>query len=281
MAKLILFDNKEKLFLNSSHEFLDITDISSFDLGNDLVNKFIKDSVQQKSFIDLSRLTFADDALVKSYQEVYTIILPQELSLDNLSDKHYSCSVKKFVLTTQPDKLEIVSKARQLAFWDYHHQFCGHCGAKTINVDHEYAKQCLSCGYIAYPRITPCVLAAVTKNDKILLGRAPHFPPGVYSLLAGFIEVGESCEQAVAREVKEESGVNITNVQYYGSQPWPFPHSLMLAYTADYHSGDIIVDKNELEDARWFTFEGLRSCPELLPAKGSLSRMLLDKLIAV
>lgn len=112
-----------------------------------------------------------------------------------------------------------------------------------------------------------------------MLGRSYHFPPGVYSLLAGFVEVGESCEQAVAREVHEESGIKIKNIRYFGSQSWPFPHSLMFAYVADYDYGDIVVDKNELEDIRWFSFESLRTCPDLLPAKGSLSRVLIEQLI--
>src|SRR5271157_1821576 len=120
------------------------------------------------------------------------------------------------------------------------------------NHDHERARLCEKCGYIAYPRISPAVIVAVVREGKLLLARASRFRTNFYSVLAGFVEPGESAEECLKREVMEETGIKVKNIKYFGSQPWPFPDSLMLAYTAEYVSGEIKVDGREILEAGWY-----------------------------
>ncbi len=176
-------------------------------------------------------------------------------------------------------EIEQISRARQLLHWTRDHQFCGRCGLPTVPIPNEMAKGCQQCGLLNYPRLSPCVMVAVIQGDELLLGRSPHFRSGMYSVLAGFVEAGETLEAAAAREVFEESGVRIKNLTYFGSQSWPFPHSLMLALYAEYDSGKLCVDHRELEDARWFKKDLLRTCPDLLPSEISISRQLIDYLL--
>lgn len=172
------------------------------------------------------------------------------------------------------DTFQLLGKGKQLLEWQRNHRFCGHCGTSTISADQDRARQCPACQLTAYPRIAPCVLAAVYRPGQILLARSKHFQPGLYSILAGFIEAGETAEHCCQREVFEEVGVHIGPPQYFGSQPWPFPHQLMLAYCAEYQSGTIRIDEQEIEDARWFDFDQL----PLLPMKHSLSFQLIEHL---
>jgi NAD+ diphosphatase len=167
----------------------------------------------------------------------------------------------------------LAGRAFQIVDWDRSHQFCGRCGTPTRHKANERARECPSCGQVHYPRIAPAVMALVRRGRELLLARSPHFPPGMYSALAGFVEPGETLEQTLVREVKEEVGVEVTNLRYFASQPWPFPHSLMIAFYADYAGGEITPDPTEIEDAGWFTPERL---PQALPGKISISRRLID-----
>ncbi len=166
----------------------------------------------------------------------------------------------------------LAGKAVQLVFWNRTHQFCGQCGNKTIEKPGERAKECSSCQALNFPKISPAIMALVQKNDEILLARSPHFPKGVYSVLAGFVDPGETLEQCVKREVLEEVGLHVDGIQYFGSQPWPFPSSLMIAFTCKWVGGEITIDPVEIEDAQWFKKENL----PLLPPKMSISRLLID-----
>lgn len=132
---------------------------------------------------------------------------------------------------------------------------------------------CHKCGFRAYPRISPCVLVAIVKQQQILLARSKRHKAGFYSILAGFVESGETLEQAAVREVKEEVGIDITNLRYVGSQPWPFPHSLMTGFIADYQAGEIICQPDEIEEADWFDFANL---PEVPPAQ-TLSGTMIEQ----
>jgi NAD+ diphosphatase len=170
----------------------------------------------------------------------------------------------------------LAGRALQLVDWDRTHQFCGRCGTPTRVREHERARECPSCALIAYPRIAPAVMCLVRRGQEILLARSPHFPPGMYSALAGFVEPGESLEQCLAREVLEETGVRIANPRYFASQPWPFPHSLMIAYVADYAGGEITPDPNEIEDSQWFALDALPK----LPNRISIARRLIDGVVA-
>ena len=170
----------------------------------------------------------------------------------------------------------IAVRAMQLAEWTRTHRHCGVCGGLMQKQPGERAMHCQSCGFTAYPRIAPAMMVLVRNGDKVLLGRAPHFVDGIYSALAGFVEAGETLEECVHREVAEEVGLRIDNLRYFRSQSWPFPHSLMLAFVADYAGGDVTPDPAELADARWF---GIDELPKL-PARVSISRASIDSVVA-
>ncbi len=174
-----------------------------------------------------------------------------------------------------PDIFYLAGRASQILEWDKTHQFCSRCGSVVKASETERVKICPNCKLLFYPRISPSMIVAVTKEDKILLARSPHFTEKVYSILAGFVEPGESAEETVHREVQEEVGIKIKNLKYHHSQPWPFSNSLMLGYTAEYDSGEIVIDGVEIEDAGWFSRDNLPP----LPTPISISRKLIDMFI--
>lgn len=157
--------------------------------------------------------------------------------------------------------LGVASHAAQLIEWDRTHQFCGCCGTPTQRRADERARHCPACDAMAYPRLSPVVMVRVVREGQILLARAPRFAPGVYSVLAGFVEAGETLEQAICREVLEEVNIRVNNVRYFASQSWPFPHSLMIAFTADYVDGDLRADGQEIVDVGWFSPDALPGLP--------------------
>jgi NAD+ diphosphatase len=170
----------------------------------------------------------------------------------------------------------LAGRALQVIDWDRSHQYCGRCGTPTVVKTGERARQCPSCGQTHYPRIAPAVMALVRDRDRLLLARSPHFPAGMHSALAGFVEPGESLEECLHREVKEEVGVEVTNLRYFSSQPWPFPHSLMIAFNCDYAGGEIAPEPGEIEAAGWFELDRL----PVLPNRISIARRLIDATIA-
>ncbi len=155
-------------------------------------------------------------------------------------------------------KLSILAQARSLIHWHERHGFCAACGSKTQMADAGYRRHCPSCKTDHFPRTDPVVIMAVKHEGKILLGRQKAWAPGMYSAIAGFMEPGETIEQAVAREVREETGVQVGKVTYVASQPWPFPSSLMVGCIAEATSETISLDDQELEAAKWFTFADVR-----------------------
>ena len=171
----------------------------------------------------------------------------------------------------------VAARALEVVEWDRTHRFCGACGAATTIKQGERARECPACGHLSYPRISPAVIVAVVKGDMLLLARARRFPPGFYSVLAGYVEPGETLEECVAREVKEETGVEVKNLRYFASQPWPFPHSLMVAFTAEHAGGDIRIDETELVDAGWYTADALPSLPDPL----TVARRLINWFISL
>lgn len=167
----------------------------------------------------------------------------------------------------------VAGRAVQLVEWARTHRFCGRCGEPTVDAPGERARRCPACGLTAYPRLAPAIIVLVERDDgRVLLARNARFRSGMYSCLAGFVEPGETLEQAVAREVREEVGVEVGDVRYLASQPWPFPHSLMVGFTARWTSGEVAVDGKEISDARWF---GPDDLPEI-PSKISIARQLID-----
>ncbi|RCV87514.1 NAD(+) diphosphatase [Billgrantia montanilacus] len=170
----------------------------------------------------------------------------------------------------------LVSTALQVSAWLRDHRYCGRCGAGSIRLDGEFAMHCDACGLRNYPRISPCIITLVTHGNAMLLARSPRFPPGRFSTLAGFIEPGESAEEAVHREIFEEVGLTVGRIRYYRSQAWPFPHALMLGFFAEAASRRIRIDGVEIADAAWFMPQRL---PQL-PPPYSISRALIETHLA-
>jgi NAD+ diphosphatase len=174
----------------------------------------------------------------------------------------------------------VAGRAVQVLAWDRTHRYCGQCGTPTENAGHERSKRCPSCGLVAYPRLSPAIIIAVVRRtdagNRLLLARNHRFPPGRYSVVAGYAEPGESLEECAYREVCEEVGIRIKNMRYFGSQPWPFPNSLMIGFTAEYDGGEIRLEESEIADAGWFAADELPG----LPPKMTIARRLIDWFLA-
>ena len=166
----------------------------------------------------------------------------------------------------------IAARAFQVVEWDRTHRYCGRCGTPTRDKANERAKECPACGYVAFPRVSPAMMALVTRGRDLLLARSHRFPAGMYSALAGFVEPGETIEDCLVREVREEVGLEVGELRYFASQSWSFPHSLMIAFTAEYAGGEIRLDESEIAEARWFPADGLPPRPPSL----SIARRLID-----
>ena len=176
------------------------------------------------------------------------------------------------VQTIDNATLGIGGLARQILHWEQQSRFCSVCGGKTRPLSREWSRQCPDCNVKQFPRISPCAIVLVRRNDEILLVRDAAWPAGRYSLPAGFLGLGESLEECAAREVKEETGIDITDITYVGSQSWPFPSQVMVGFVARYAGGELVVDHTELEDARWFPISGLPT----LPPTRSIARRIID-----
>lgn len=197
-----------------------------------------------------------------------------ELPNSNFNLKEYPI---RFLIRLEPGfKLMIAGIAFHIYSWITTHRFCGKCGVKTIASPTEFALICPECTHVEFPSISPAVIIAITKEDKILLAHNKQFPNNFYSVIAGFVNPGENLEEAIAREVKEEIGISISNITYFESQPWPFPNSLMLAFNAEWVEGEITVDNKEIQDAKWFR------CDEFpqLPSSISVARKLIDHFVS-
>lgn len=184
------------------------------------------------------------------------------------------------------DEAALLAYAKAMLHWHSRHGFCGVCGAPTLPASGGHVRRCSrdSCAAEHFPRTDPAIIVLVHDGDRVLLHRQPQWPAGMWSVLAGFLEPGESLEEATAREVFEETGVTVDSVTYMASQPWPFPSSLMVGFTARYTGGEVRIDRHELEDARWFTraevradFDGENKC---LPTPDSIARWMMEKWLA-
>ncbi len=167
-------------------------------------------------------------------------------------------------------EFQTAGRALQILRWHFDHQFCGRCGKPTIQHTHDLAKNCGVCGLDFYPRLSPCIITLVTRGDECLLAWHTRSKVEKYSCLAGFIEIGEAPEQTLAREVMEEVGLRVKNIRYVDSQPWPFPGQLMLGYFAEYDGGDIQLDQNEIQAAKWFRYDQLPAVPPVTTISGRL-----------
>jgi NAD+ diphosphatase len=172
----------------------------------------------------------------------------------------------------EPRLFGIVGRAMHTCDWLTTSRFCGRCGTATKRHEAERCLACPACGHHTYPRISPAIITLVRKGDLALLASNAKFPGAFYSTLAGFADIGESLEETLVREVREEVGIAVKNVRYFGSQPWPFPNSLMIAFTAEWESGEIHIDPNEISDAKWFAADAL----PMIPPPVSIARRLID-----
>lgn len=196
---------------------------------------------------------------------------------ETLADGWRSLGLRQLLGRVDEATFMVAGRALQYAEWDRNHRRCGRCGAATARDPRSWARICGDCGHGAFPRISPAVIMLVHKGDTCLLAHAAHHPEGMHSVLAGFVEPGETLEECVAREVREEVGLEVGDIRYFGNQPWPFPHSLMLAFTAAWVAGDIRVDGREILDAGWYTRDDL---PERIPSSISIARDLIDRFFA-
>lgn len=188
------------------------------------------------------------------------------------SDTFGFIGLRELFSSFEEDMIRAAGVANQLVHWSRNHRYCGRCGNTTEKKADERARICPRCGLINYPRLSPAMIVAVRKGDQILLAHSKRFPGKFYSVLAGFVEPGETLEECVKREVREEVGIEVKNVRYFGSQPWPFPDSLMIAFTAEYAGGEMRIDGSEIADAGWFSADLLPS----IPPRISIARQLID-----
>lgn len=170
----------------------------------------------------------------------------------------------------------LAGRAVQLVEWSRTHRYCGRCATPTEPVPGERARRCPACGLLAFPRLAPAVITLIERGGEVLLARGRAFPVPMYSCVAGFVEPGETLEEAVHREVREEVGVELADVRYVSSQPWPFPHSLMVGFEATWAAGDIAIDEDEIVDAGWFRPDDL----PMIPPGMSIARTLIDRWVA-
>lgn len=178
-----------------------------------------------------------------------------------ISEQFYTLPLKQALPLFSEDMYSLTVKAFSVINWDRNHRFCSSCGSQTAHRANTFERLCSSCELSFFPRISPSIIVLIKKEDHLLMARSPHYASGVYGLIAGFVEAGERIEETVHREVQEEIGIKIKNLSYFGSQSWPFPDSLMLAFTADYDSGEIVIDQKEIEAAGWYKYNKLPGLP--------------------
>jgi len=173
------------------------------------------------------------------------------------------------------EEFGVAGRALGLTAWDRDHQYCGRCGTPTARSAVERVRRCPACDHVAYPRLSPAVIVLVERDGRALLARNARTKMPFFSTLAGFVEVGESLEEAVVREIREEAGIELADIRYFGSQPWPFTGSLMVGFTARWASGDLVAEPTEISDADWFAPDALPTVPPRL----SIARALIDDFV--
>lgn len=191
---------------------------------------------------------------------------------DMLPSGYVAKGLRSFFGVFDDETFWISARAVQISEWASTHRFCGRCATPTVRIKEERAMRCPSCNHITYPRISPAIIVLIRRGEEALLARGARFPRPFYSTLAGFCEVGETLEETLQREVKEEVGIEVKNIRYFGSQPWPFPHSLMIGFFAEYAGGELTLNTEEILDAKWFSADNL----PMIPPGLSIARKLID-----
>lgn len=230
------------------------------------------------SYVEIASILPPDDQLhylgTWDGQALYAVALSRGVAPP---EGWYRAEMRMLLTVLDAALFGVIGRAAQILEWARNHRHCGRCGAATApDPRGERALTCTACGFSAYPRINPCVIGIVVRGDEILLARAHRFVNGMFSALAGFMEVGESAEHTLAREVREEVGVEIANIRYFASQPWPFPSNLMLGFIADYAGGELVLQDDEIAEAGFFHYTDLPP----LPPHGSIARAMIDHFIA-
>ncbi|MBO6567034.1 MAG: NAD(+) diphosphatase, partial [Pseudomonadales bacterium] len=200
-----------------------------------------------------------------------TPIFAEEVNPDAEEPPGYEFdSLWSFLTSVEQPVFYLIGRAKQLVEWHRHHHFCGACGAETSTAPIDRSRKCESCNLAFYPRLSPSIIVLVTRGEEVLLARNAHARGNFYSTLAGFVEPGESIEETVHREVFEEVGIRVKNLRYYNSQSWPFPNSLMLGFHAEYESGEITIQEEEIADAQWFHYTDMPNKPAMMSISGWL-----------
>lgn len=242
---------------------------------NQLVLHKIQDKlVPVKASHDFSAPAYYLDISTENLPNVYCA----ELSNDypELPANFELVSLRQSLNILDPTWYGMAVRAYTVLQWDKNHRYCGRCGHATEHKSKTFERICTSCKLPVYPRISPSMIVRIRRGDKILMARSPHFAPGTYGLIAGFVEAGESLEETIHREVMEEVGLKIKNIEYFSSQPWPFPDSLMIGFTADYESGEIKIDNVEIEDANWYRKDEIPGWPR---SSVSISQKLVEDFV--
>jgi NAD+ diphosphatase len=219
--------------------------------------------VRQHAFLSLQNIQHVSAELNPEYKVTAPLqVFPLRKAFELLGEEWFNICVKAYSIIN----------------WDKNHQYCGRCGHLTVHQSPGFERLCLNCQLLMYPRISPSIIVLIQKGHEVLMARSPHFSPGAFGLIAGFVEIGESIEEAVHREVQEEVGIKIKNLQYFGSQPWPFPDSLMIGFMADYANGEIMIDNKEIEAAAWYNYNEL---PPRSASKINIAARLIDHFVAI
>ena len=208
-------------------------------------------------------------------RSVIAVSLQQDISGNLQAELN---SLRSLLFFSDQEKFLLAGRASQLVDWYEGHRFCGACGERTVHHKNERTLVCENCSQHFFPRISPCVIMLVTKGDQMLLARSSRYKTNFYSCLAGFIEIGETPEETVSREVMEEVGLKVKSVRYISSQSWPFPSQLMLGFLAEYDGGEIVPEPSEIDDAQWFDIDSLPSVPsEKVSVAGKLIRTFIEE----
>ncbi|GAA0177415.1 NAD(+) diphosphatase [Clostridium sediminicola] len=248
-----------------------------FDNNNNLLIKTLDEEISILTAKDILSLNFKDTN--ELFLGKFNGLACYTYKIDNaikLPSNFQFLSLRALGLQLPTPLTSVCARARKILNWRDTNQFCGRCGNQINQLEKERAMKCPKCGLLIFPKISPAIIVAVTKDDALLMAHNNNFREGLYSVIAGFVEPGETFEECVKREVYEETSIKVKDIKYFGSQPWPYPDSLMVAFTANYESGDINVDGIELGHADWFKSTAL----PMLPPKDSIARSLIDNFIS-
>lgn len=240
--------------------------------GDKMMVKNVGEQIDLPNSVDVINLKFIDTYYIGTLNNRNCFCAVMDSEPNNLKHHLEFQTLRNISMNLEKELFTVCARAFSVILWDRNNKFCGRCGSTTETKANERAKVCPKCGFISYPRISPAVIMAVIKGDEILLAHNRNFAGDMYSVVAGFVDAGETFEQCVKREVYEEIGIKVKNIKYFDSQPWPFPDSLMVGFIAEYDSGEIEVDGNEIETAAWFSKDSLPR----IPLKGTIARDLID-----